>query len=100
MTPAELRSQIARGEWTTATAGVLMDYQQTNLVIKVDQDLHLRQVPRSSTADLAPPCDQASRAIAREKSLSEYLFAIKNVKMQSICPIRSALIRDFAISRY
>lgn len=37
MTPAELRSQIALGEWTTPTAGVLDDYQQANLVI-VPQD--------------------------------------------------------------
>jgi uncharacterized protein YcsI (UPF0317 family) len=33
MTPADLRSRIARGEWTTPTAGVLDDYQQANLVI-------------------------------------------------------------------
>lgn len=37
MTLAELRSQIARGEWTTPTAGLLDDYQQANLVI-VPQD--------------------------------------------------------------
>ncbi|MDQ7915700.1 DUF1445 domain-containing protein [Pseudomonas sp. 102515] len=33
MTPVELRSRIARGEWITPTAGVLDDYQQANLVI-------------------------------------------------------------------
>ncbi len=37
MTPAELRSKIALGEWTRPTAGVLDDYQQANLVI-VPQD--------------------------------------------------------------
>ena len=33
MTPAELRLQIAQGEWTAPTAGVLDDYRQANLVI-------------------------------------------------------------------
>lgn len=57
-----------------------MDYQQTNLVIEVDQDLHLRQVPRSSTADLAPPGDQGSRAIAREKAFLNTFLLSKTLK--------------------
>ncbi|MEU4839767.1 D-glutamate cyclase family protein [Nocardia testacea] len=44
--PRELRARIARGEWTTPTAGILDDYQQANLVV----------VPESAAADFRAYC--------------------------------------------
>ncbi|MEU1522214.1 DUF1445 domain-containing protein [Nocardia rhamnosiphila] len=44
--PRELRDRIARGEWTTPTAGILDDYQQANLVV----------VPESAAANFRAYC--------------------------------------------
>ncbi|NKY58286.1 D-glutamate cyclase family protein [Nocardia flavorosea] len=44
--PRELRDRIARGEWTTPTAGILDDYQQANLVV----------IPDSAAADFREYC--------------------------------------------